>query len=49
MFDWFFKLKMGEDLADKVDDFICAWDHVVGTEIDTLVLLLLGNDGRMIN
>ena len=34
---------MGEDLADKVDDFICAWDQVVGTEVDTLVVLLLGS------
>ena len=33
---------MGEDLADKVDDFICAWDKVVGTDIDTLVVLILG-------
>ena len=35
---------MGEDLADKVDDFICAWDKVVGTDIDTLVVLILGED-----
>ena len=33
---------MTEDLADKVDDFICAWDKVVGTDLDTLVVLLLG-------
>ena len=33
---------MGEDLADKVDDFICAWDKVVGTDLDTLVVLILG-------
>ena len=35
---------MGEDLADKVDDFICAWDKVVGTDIDTLVVLILGEE-----
>ena len=35
---------MGEDLADKVDDFICAWDKVVGTDIDTLVVLILGEN-----
>ena len=33
---------MGEDLADKVDEFICAWDKVVGTDLDTLVVLILG-------
>lgn len=43
LFDWLLRLKMGEDLADSVDQFICAWDRVVGTEIDTLVVLLLGN------
>ena len=42
LFDWLLRLRMGEDLADSVDQFICAWDRVVGTEIDTLVLLLLG-------
>ena len=42
LFDWVFSLKMGEDLADKVDDFICAWDKVVGTDLDTLVVLILG-------
>ena len=42
LFDWLSRLKMGEDLADSVDQFICAWDKVVGTEIDTLVVLLLG-------
>ena len=44
LFDWFLRLKMGEDLAESVDQFICAWDSVVGTEIDTLVVLLLGNN-----
>ena len=44
LFDWLSRLKMGEDLADSVDQFICAWDKVVGTEIDTLVVLLLGNN-----
>lgn len=34
---------MGEDLADRLDDLICAWDKVVGTDLDTVVLLLLGN------
>ena len=43
LLDWLSSLKMGEDLADNVDQFICAWDRVVGTEIDTLVVLLLGN------
>lgn len=33
---------MGEDIADRVDDLICAWDKVVGTDLDTIVLLLLG-------
>jgi hypothetical protein len=33
---------MGEDLAERVDDLICAWDQVVGTELDTVVMLLLG-------
>ena len=33
---------MGEDLADRLDDLICAWDKVVGTDLDTVVLLLLG-------
>jgi len=33
---------MSEDLADRLDDLICAWDKVVGTELDTVVLLLLG-------
>ena len=31
-----------EDLADKVDDLICAWDKVVGTDLETVVILLLG-------
>lgn len=42
LFDWLSLFTMGEDLADKVDDFICAWDKVVGTDIDTLVVLILG-------
>ena len=42
LFDWLTNFKMGEDLADKVDDFICAWDKVVGTDIDPLVVLILG-------
>ena len=42
LFDWLSLFNMGEDLADKVDDFICAWDKVVGTDIDTLVVLILG-------
>jgi len=41
-FDWIHKLSMGEDIADRLDDMICAWDKVVGTELDTLVILLLG-------
>ena len=40
--DWLHKLSMGEDLAERVDDLICAWDQVVGTELDTVVMLLLG-------
>ena len=40
--DWLHKLSMGEDLAERVDDLICAWDKVVGTELDTVVMLLLG-------
>ena len=39
---WIQKLSMGEDLAERVDDLICAWDNVVGTELDTVVMLLLG-------
>ena len=34
---------MAEDIADRLDDLICAWDKVVGTDLYTLVLLLLGN------
>jgi hypothetical protein len=26
----------------RLDDLICAWDKVVGTDFETLVLLLLG-------
>ena len=33
---------MVEDVADRLDDLICAWDKVVGTELDTVVMLLLG-------
>jgi len=40
--EWLRKLIMGEDLADRLDDLICAWDKVVGTDLDTIVLLLLG-------
>jgi len=40
--EWLRKLMMGEDLADRLDDLICAWDKVVGTDLDTIVLLLLG-------
>ena len=31
-----------EDLADKVDDLICVWDKVVDSDIETVVILLLG-------
>jgi len=41
-FSWIQKLSMGEDLAERVDDLICAWDKVVGTELETVVILLLG-------
>ena len=41
-FNWIQKLSMGEDLAERVDDLICAWDKVVGTDLDTVVVLLLG-------
>ena len=44
--DWIFKLSMGEDLAERVDDLICAWDQVVGTELDTVVMLLLGEEKK---
>ena len=27
--DWIYSINMSEDIADKVDDFICAWDKVV--------------------
>ena len=40
--EWVRKVVMGEDLADRLDDLICAWDKVVGTDLDTVVLLLLG-------
>ena len=42
--DWIHKLSMGEDLAERVDDLICAWDNVVGTELETVVILLLGRN-----
>ena len=42
LLDWLTSFRMGEDLADKVDEFICAWDKVVGTDLDTLVVLILG-------
>jgi hypothetical protein len=42
--DWIQKLSMGEDLAERVDDLICAWDNVVGTELETVVMLLLGRN-----
>jgi len=42
LFEWLHQLSMGEDLAERVDDLICAWDKVVGTDIETVVLLLLG-------
>ena len=35
-----------EDLADKVDDLICAWDKVVGTDIETVVILILGTRSK---
>ena len=40
---------MGEDLAERVDDLICAWDQVVGTELDTVVMLLLGKKPTSFN
>ena len=33
---------MVEDVADGLDDLICAWDKVVGTDVETVVVLLLG-------
>jgi hypothetical protein len=33
---------MGEDLAERVDVLICAWDNVVETELNTVVMILLG-------
>jgi hypothetical protein len=35
-------LKKPEDFLCRLDDLICAWDKVVGTDFETLVLLLLG-------
>ena len=29
-------------MADGLDDLICAWDKVVGTDVETAVVLLLG-------
>ena len=40
---------MGEDLAERVDDLICAWDKVVGTDLDTVVVLLLGAETSVLN
>ena len=40
---------MGEDLAERVDDLICVWDKVVGTDLDTVVVLLLGAEHNMAN
>jgi hypothetical protein len=31
-----------KDFLYRLDDLICAWDKVVGTDFETLVLLLLG-------
>ena len=31
---------MVEDVADRLDDLICAWDKVVGTDVETVVVLL---------
>ena len=39
---------MAEDIADRLDDLICAWDKVVGTDLYTLVLLLLGKNTELI-
>lgn len=33
---------MTEDVADSLDDLICAWDKMMGADLETLVLLLLG-------
>ena len=44
--DYLPTLNMTNDLADRLDDLICAWDKVVGTELETVVLLLLG---KMLN
>ena len=30
------------------EDLICAWDKVVGTELDTVVMLLLGQNRKLI-
>ena len=38
-----------EDLADKVDNLICVWDKVVGSDIETVVILLLGMRTYSIN
>ena len=46
--DWIHKLSMGEDLAERVDDLICAWDQVVATELDTVVMLLLGKKNHFV-
>ena len=27
-------------MADRLDDLICAWDKVVGTDVETVVVLL---------
>ena len=40
---------MGEDLAERVDDLICVWDKVVGTDLDTVVVLLLGAEHNVVN
>ena len=32
----------GDDIAEQVDDLICVMDKVVGSQVDTIVILLVG-------
>ena len=33
---------VGPDIAEQVDDMICVMDKVVGSQLDTIIILLVG-------
>ena len=33
---------VGPDIAEQVDDMICVMDKVVGSQMDTIIILLVG-------